>query len=34
MSMITEQVERLRILADIAKDIADNSTDTVKGKGG
>ena len=30
MSMITEQVERLRTLADIAKDIADNSTDTVK----
>ena len=30
MSMITEQVERLRTLADITKDIADNSTDTVK----
>jgi len=30
MSMITEQVQRLRTLADIAKDIADNSTDTVK----
>ena len=30
MSMITEKIERLRTLADIAKDIADNSTDTVK----
>ena len=30
MSIITEQIERLRTLADIAKDIADNSTDTVK----
>lgn len=30
MSMITELVERLRTLADIVKDIADNSTDTVK----
>ena len=30
MSMITEQCDRLRTLADIAKDIADNSTDTVK----